>query len=108
MRAHLRHPIRVSTLSEMVGLSESRFYELFRIATGYTPINWLIQMRMQLAAQLLEDTSLPIKQIADQVGYEDPFYFSRMFKSVYRISPSGYRGLERHLADPRRGATRIV
>lgn len=91
MRMHLRQPIRVSTLSAMVGLSESRFYELFRRATGHTPLNWFIRTRMQWAARLLERTSLPVKSIADQVGYEDPFYFSRVFKSVYGISPSGYR-----------------
>jgi AraC-like DNA-binding protein len=91
MSAHFQRPLRVSTLSSMAGLSESRFYELFRTATGYTPIHWLIRTRMRRAARLLECTRLPVKAIADQVGYEDPFYFSRMFKSVQGISPSGYR-----------------
>lgn len=91
MSAHFQRPLRVSMLSSMAGLSESRFYELFRTATGCPPIHWLIRTRMRRAARLLECTSLPVKAIADQVGYEDPFYFSRMFKSVQGISPSGYR-----------------
>lgn len=91
MLAHLHKPIRVSTLSTMAGLSESRFFELFKQTTGDSPVNWLIQIRMQCAGELLQRSNLRIKEIADQVGYEDPFYFSRLFKSVHGMAPSEYR-----------------
>ena len=91
MKAHLNQPIRISTLCALVGLSPSRFFELFKSATGETPLNWLIQTRMRRAGELLEETTLQIKQVAVQVGYEDQFYFSRLFKAVHGISPSGYR-----------------
>lgn len=91
MLAHLHQPMRVSTLSTMAGLSASRFFELFKHATGDTPLNWFIRARMKWAGELLERSSLSIKQIAGQVGYEDQFYFSRLFKSVHGIAPTAYR-----------------
>lgn len=91
MLAHLHQPMRISTLSTMAGLSASRFFELFKHATGDTPLNWFIRARMKWAGELLVRSSLPIKQIAGQVGYEDQFYFSRLFKSVHGIAPTAYR-----------------
>jgi AraC-like DNA-binding protein len=91
MRAHLDQPIMIATLSNMVGLSQSSFFELFRKATHQTPLNWFIRARMRWACELLVQTHLPIKQIANQVGYKDPLYFSRAFKSVCGIPPTEYR-----------------
>lgn len=91
MVTHLTRPITISTLSAMAGLSSARFFELFKTATGDTPLNWIIQARMRIAADLLAGSELQIKEIADRVGYEDQFYFSRLFKAVYGIAPSGYR-----------------
>jgi AraC-like DNA-binding protein len=91
MRAHLDQPIKISTLSALAKLSNSRFFSLFRQATNDTPLNWIIRARMERAVELLAHTSLPIKQIAGRVGYPDPLYFSRMFKSVQGMPPSEYR-----------------
>lgn len=91
MAANLSQPIRVPTLSAMAGLGPARFFELFKLATGDTPLNWIIQARMRVAAELLERSELQIKEIAGRVGYEDQFYFSRLFKAVHGIAPSGYR-----------------
>lgn len=91
MMAHLNRPIRISTVSAIAGCSESRYYELFKNVTGDSPLNWFNRARMRWAGELLESTSGSIKQIASQVGYEDPFYFSRLFKSVHGIAPSEYR-----------------
>ncbi len=91
MTAHLDQPITISALSAMVGLSPSSFFELFRKVTNHTPLNWFIRTRIRRACELLEQTNLPIKQIADQVGYQDPLYFSRVFKSVGGIPPTEYR-----------------
>jgi AraC-like DNA-binding protein len=101
MRAHLDQPITICALSAMVGLSQSSFFELFRKATQATPLQWFIRARMRRACELLERTNLPVKQIADQVGYEDPLYFSRAFKSVWGIPPTEYRARnERDAANP--------
>jgi AraC family transcriptional regulator of arabinose operon len=91
MVTHLDQPMRVSTLSAMAGLSMSRFFELFKSATGDAPINWLIRVRMQRAGELLENSNLRIKEIALRVGYDDQFYFSRLFKLVHGIAPTAFR-----------------
>lgn len=91
MMAHLNEPMKISTLSAMVGLSESCFFAHFKNATGHTPVKLLIRARMRWAAELLQETDLQIKEIAGLVGYEDQFYFSRLFKSVHGLSPRDYR-----------------
>jgi AraC-like DNA-binding protein len=56
---------------------------------------------MKRARQLLETTSMNVKEIAGQLGYEDPFYFSRLFKSVSGVAPSDYRSARQDAgADP--------
>jgi AraC-like DNA-binding protein len=96
MLAHLDQPMDIATLSANAGFSRSRFFELFKSATGDTPINWFIKARMQWASDLLVRTEMRIKQIAWHVGYEDQFYFSRLFKSVHGVSPSQYRARRVH------------
>jgi AraC-like DNA-binding protein len=101
MMAHLDQPVTIATLSAMVELSQSSFFELFRQATQVTPLQWFIRARMDRACELLTQTQMPIKQIARQVGYEDPLYFSRAFKSVCGIPPTEYRArIERNTANP--------
>jgi len=91
MVTHLDKPMRVSTLSAMAGVSMSQFFAIFKKATGDSPINWLIRVRMQWAGELLTISNLRIKEIAGRVGYEDPFYFSRLFKFVHGVAPTNYR-----------------
>lgn len=91
MRTHLNGPIRIPVLCAMAGFSPSRFFEVFKKTTGDTPLNWFTRARMKLAGQLLVESKAGIKQIAGEVGYEDPYYFSRVFKSVHGVSPSAYR-----------------
>jgi AraC-like DNA-binding protein len=82
----------------MVGLSESRCFELFKQATGHTPLNWFIRARMRCAGELLQPSDLRIKEVAARVGYEDQFYFSRLFKAVHGLAPTEDRA--QRLAQP--------
>jgi AraC-like DNA-binding protein len=91
MMQHLNQPMRVSHLSAMAGLSESSFFALFKRATGRTPLDFFIRARMKRAAELLATTTLQVKEAAALLGYEDQFYFSRLFKSVHGIPPREYR-----------------
>ena len=52
MMAHLNKPIRISTLSAIAGCSQSRFFELFKNATGDSPLNWFNRARMRWAGEL--------------------------------------------------------
>jgi transcriptional regulator GlxA family with amidase domain len=91
MKQHLDKPLQVSTLTALVGVSPSHFFVLFKRATGHTPIDFFIHLRMRRACELLKGTSLRVKEVAASLGYDDQFYFSRVFKSVNHVAPSEYR-----------------
>jgi AraC-like DNA-binding protein len=94
MKGHLREPLKIATLTALVNLSRSHYTTLFRRVTGYTPLSYLNLLRMQRAVQLLNTTNLSIKQISDQLGFSDQFYFSRAFRKMHNHSPSEHR--QRH------------
>ncbi len=91
MSHNLNGTLRISSLGKLVGTSTSNFYHLFKLATGSTPNRFFIRARMRRAGRLLIETTLSVKEIAAELGYNDQFYFSRLFKSVNGISPRGYR-----------------
>jgi AraC-like DNA-binding protein len=84
----------VRALAKEAGMSEPHFYRRFHRATGSSPISWLRRQRVNHAKRRLVETTDSIKQIAEQVGYSDPFYFSRDFKLACGISPKHYREQE--------------
>jgi len=91
MKGHLREPLNIATLASLVNLSRSHFTSSFRRVTRYAPLSYLNHLRMQRAVQLLNTTDLPIKQISDQLGFSDQFYFSRAFGKMHNHSPSEHR-----------------
>jgi AraC-like DNA-binding protein len=95
VRDHLREtfakPHRLDALAMAAGLSVPHFCTLFRRLTGYAPIDFLIRQRVQAACRLLDTTDDSIAAIALQVGYEDPYYFTRCFRRVIGSSPRAYR-----------------
>jgi AraC-like DNA-binding protein len=91
MMQHLDKPLRVATLAAQANVSSSYYFALFKRATGCAPMDYFIRLRMRHACRLLDTTSSSVKEIADALGYGDPFYFSRVFKSVNHVAPSEYR-----------------
>lgn len=91
MLHNLDKPIQMATLGTLAGVSMSHFYHLFKLATGCTPNDFLIRARIRRAGELLRETDLSVKEISAVLGYDDPFYFSRVFKSVSSVSPREYR-----------------
>ncbi|MFH8252974.1 helix-turn-helix domain-containing protein [Microbacterium sp. B2969] len=83
--------ISVAELAGMVGLSASHLSALFREATGSGPAAFHTALKMTRARALLDTTTLPVTEIAAAVGYADPLYFSRHFRRVHGVSPTGYR-----------------
>lgn len=84
-------PLRVPELATMVGVSPSRLGALFRRATGGGIIAYQTSLRMARARHLLDTTSAPVKEIADEIGYDDSYYFSRLFRRIHDLSPTEYR-----------------
>lgn len=72
-------------------LSRTAFFAKVRSLTGYSPQEYVRHLRMKKAKELLADASLNIAEVAYRVGMNDPFYFSRTFKSVAGCSPTQYR-----------------
>lgn len=93
MRQHFNEPLQVARLATLVNVSPSHYFALFKRRTGCAPIDYFIRLRMRRACDLLMATSLNVKEVAAALGYEDPFYFSRVFKSVNRVAPSEYRAM---------------
>lgn len=91
MKAHLHEPLRVERLAALVNLSRSHYTTLFGRIMGYAPLHYLNHLRLQRAVQLLNTTSLPIKQISEQVGFPDQLYFSRAFRKLHGHAPSERR-----------------
>ena len=91
MQQHLDKPLHVSTLATLANVSPSYYTVLFKRQTGSAPIDYFIRLRMQHACHLLEATSFSVKEVAAALGYDDPFYFSRIFKCVNEVAPSSYR-----------------
>ena len=79
------------TLAGCVNLSATHFSRPFRRYFGSSPMHYVIQQRMARAASLLAETAAPIKQVAHAVGYDDPYYFSRLFKRTVGLAPGAYR-----------------
>ncbi len=84
-------PVTVQEIAEQVGVSRSYLYRAFSSAYGCSPSGYLAQFRIQRACQLLRYSALPVSAVAISTGFEDHFYFSRVFHRIMGISPSQYR-----------------
>ncbi|MET7244378.1 AraC family transcriptional regulator [Methylobacterium sp. EM32] len=89
-------PHTVDSLAALCGLSRTGFAERFSATFDEGPIEFLQRARLQLAAKLLTTSPMPVKVIAESVGYASRSYFSHAFKAAYGCDPSTYR----HRADP--------
>ena len=83
--------ITVEDMARRCNLDRSYFGKVFRDTLGQSPQEFLIQYRMEKAAELLKITELPVGEISRQVGYPNQLHFSRAFKNFYGISPRTYR-----------------
>lgn len=92
IQEHLEAPITLEDLSARSRLSISRLSQLFHQVTGYSPIQFVQHQRVQKACYYLESTDEPIGRIAELVGLDDQFYFSRLFKKITGVSPRAFRG----------------
>lgn len=83
--------LSLNEISKKAGLSPSHLISLFTRDTGVSPVAYHIRLRVRRACHLLDTTTYSIKEIASLTGYEDAYYFSRIFSKVMEISPKKYR-----------------
>src|SRR5574344_1031150 len=83
--------ISVETMSEKLGMSRVHLYKRMLAITGVTPSEFIRQIRLRHAEQLLRRSQLTISEISYQVGFNYPRYFSKYFKEMYGVMPSQYK-----------------
>lgn len=91
MRANAARSLTLQELSRHAGLSPTRYSVLFREQTGSSPVEHHIRLRMQAACHHLDTTARSVKEVAADLGYDDPYYFSRIFRKILGCSPHAYR-----------------
>ncbi len=88
---NLQRKVSVSEVAEYCCVSPCHLTHTFKAALGVSPIRYIQQMRVDRAKRLLADESLYVYEIAREIGFDDPFYFSRMFKRISGVSPGEFR-----------------
>jgi len=91
MRDHLDEHISLDDLAATVSLSRFHFCTAFRLATGRTPHEWLVDQRIGRSRMLLTNPALPVTEIALMVGYQTPSSFAAAFHKQVGVTPSGFR-----------------
>ena len=91
----LAESLRVESLAHCAGLSHNHLTRLFHAATGKTVVAYIRERRMERAMRLLRHTTIPIKQVAAQVGLPDLHQFNKAIRAATGVSPRSVRGVNR-------------
>ncbi len=89
MHERFNRNIPIPELAREVGVSTTHFRRRFHAYTGRSPVAYIRELKMAEAQRLLRE-GMPIKQVADAVGYEDPFYFMRVFRAAVGTPPGAF------------------
>ena len=95
MLENINSDINLDMLAASTQLSRHHFATKYKKLTGISPIKHFIHLKMERACYLLDTGSYSAKEVSAQLGYNDPLYFSRIFKKVIGLSPSEYRRQQR-------------
>jgi AraC family transcriptional regulator, arabinose operon regulatory protein len=91
MRENVARPITLKDCAQSAGWSEAHFSLVFRRQTKLSPIRFLTRLKLHRACELLKTTDLSMQEIAMGIGFDDQFYFSRLFHRHLRMAPTAYR-----------------
>lgn len=91
--SNLDKDISVKELSEQVHMSESHLYRIFKSEVGVSPIDFINEKKISKAAHLLRHTKMKVKEVYLQCGFNNPSYFSRLFKKVKKTTPTEFRNV---------------
>ncbi|MFA6505841.1 MAG: AraC family transcriptional regulator [Treponemataceae bacterium] len=90
MQENVAGAISMETIGERLGIGMERFYEAFKAYTGMTPYQYFIQLKINKAKDLLDAEEASVKAVAFTLGFDDPYYFSRLFKKKTGVAPSDW------------------
>jgi len=88
---HYDEAAPVMAMVRLSGLAERSFKRRFQLATGMPPLEYVHTLRLEEAKHLLETGNAPIEAVANEVGYEDAAFFSRLFRRKVHLAPAQYR-----------------
>ncbi|MCC6290443.1 MAG: AraC family transcriptional regulator [Chitinophagaceae bacterium] len=91
MQDHIHEMLTLKAVADHIHRSASHFSALFKKKTGYPPLEYFNYIKIQYACQMLEFTNLQVKELAYKLGFQDPYYFTRLFTKLMGLSPQGYR-----------------
>lgn len=91
IRENLHQPLTVEELSKKAYMSESNFHRVFKQELGVSPVNFINNERLKLAASLLKDPNRRIKEVYMECGFNSLSYFNRLFKRTNSLSPKEYQ-----------------
>lgn len=91
MHDNSHRTLELNDFAAFTGLSTFHFSKKFRQLTGSSPIRYFNRLKIREAEHMLSDTTYNIRQIGQSLGFEDAYYFSRLFKKYTGESPSAYR-----------------
>lgn len=90
---HLDQNLTLTKLAARANLSTHYFASLFKQSTGFSPHQYITRCRIEKAKQLLQQTELPIIEIALEVGFQNQSHFTRVFRQHLKVTPKAYRDL---------------
>ena len=88
---HYAEKIQISVLSEIIHVCDDRLIRLFKEVTGETPIEYIMNLRIEAAIKLLSTTDLSVADVAEKVGFGSDTYMTRVFKQKLNTTPGKYR-----------------
>ncbi len=94
LEEHLSESISLEQAASCAGVNSFYLSKLFREETGDTFVNYVTDKRLEMGKGLLSSTSLSVKEITAEIGYNDQNYFSKLFKAKYGISPTDFRKID--------------
>jgi AraC-like DNA-binding protein len=90
MRENVYGTVSLDEIGDRLGAGKARFYEAFKSYTGMTPYQFFINLKINRAKELLGQEGASVKEAAFRLGFEDPYYFSRLFRKKTGLSPSAW------------------
>ncbi|SMO71591.1 AraC family transcriptional regulator [Solitalea koreensis] len=91
MKTNIHRRLSAEEIAKEFNFSASHYSALFKKKTGLSPIDFFIRIKIRYACQLLTQSNLIVKEVAEKIGYDDPYNFSRIFKKITGSSPLEYK-----------------
>ena len=95
MKENLEKKLSLDQIATHTGYSTSHFTSMFNKRTGYAPLAYFNQLKIQQACKLLDFTDMKINQICYKIGIDDTYYFSRLFSKIMGMSPREYKKMKK-------------